>query len=65
MTVATEPSSLAALLSELGVKQVSVNKQLPALRTWLATHIASQPLRISLCSNGYGLLLKESSAAHN
>jgi hypothetical protein len=65
MTVTTEPTSLLALLSELGVKQVSVEKQLPALREWLATHTASQPLRVSLCSNGYGLLLKESSAAHS
>jgi hypothetical protein len=65
VTVTTEPTSLVALLSELGVKQVSVEKQLPALRAWLATHTANQPLRISLCSNGYGLLLKESSAAHN
>jgi hypothetical protein len=52
-------------LAELGVKQVSVEKQLPALRAWLATHTANQPLRISLCSNGYGLLLRESSALHN
>ena len=65
MTVTTEPTSLLALLSELGVKHVSVEKQLPALREWLATHTASQPLRVSLCSNGYGLLLKESSAAHS
>ncbi len=65
MTVTTEPTSLLALLSELGVKQVSVEKQLPALREWLATHTASQPLRVSMCSNGYGLLLKESSAAHS
>jgi hypothetical protein len=65
MTVTTEPTSLLALLSELGVKQVSVEKQLPALREWLATHTASQPLRVSICSNGYGLLLKESSAAHS
>jgi hypothetical protein len=65
MTVTTEPTSLSALLSELGIKQVSVEKQLPVLRAWLATHIASQPLRISLCSNGYGLLLRESSVAHN
>jgi hypothetical protein len=65
MTVTTEPTNLLALLSELGVKQVSVEKQLPALREWLATHTASQPLRVSMCSNGYGLLLKESSAAHN
>ena len=65
MTVTTEPTSLSALLTELGVKQVSVDKQLPVLRAWLATHTASKPLRISLCCNGYGLLLKESSALHN
>ncbi|HET7665192.1 MAG TPA: hypothetical protein VFK56_03760 [Mycobacterium sp.] len=65
MTVATEPTCLTALLRELGVTQASVEKQLPALRAWLATHRATQPLRISLCSNGYGLLLKESSAVHN
>jgi hypothetical protein len=65
MTVSTEPTSLTALLSELGVKQASVDKQLPVLRAWLATHVASQPLRISMCCNGYGLLLKESSATHN
>jgi hypothetical protein len=65
MTVTTEPTSLSALLAELGVKHVSVEKQLPVLRAWLATHTASQPLRISLCTNGYGLLLKEESAAHN
>jgi hypothetical protein len=53
------------LLGELGVKQVSVEKELPALRAWFATDTANQPLRISLCSNGYGLLLREESAAHN
>jgi hypothetical protein len=65
MTVTTEPTSLTALLSELGAKQASVEKQLPLLRAWLATHTASQSLRISLCTNGYGLLLRESSAIHN
>ena len=65
MTVKTEPTCLHALLSELGVKHASVEKQLPALRAWLATHTASQALRISMCSNGYGLLLRESSAIHN
>lgn len=64
MTVTTEPTSLLALLSELGVKQASVEKQLPALRAWLATHTASRTLRVSMCSNGYGQLLKESSATH-
>ena len=65
MTVTTEPTSLSVLLRELGVEHASVEKQLPVLRAWLATHTASQPLRISLCCNGYGLLLRESSAAHN
>jgi hypothetical protein len=65
MTVTTEPTCLHQLLSELGVKHASVDKQLPALRAWLATHTASQPLRISICCNGYGLLLRESSAIHN
>jgi hypothetical protein len=65
MTVTKEPTSLPALLNELGVKKASVAKQKPVLRAWLATHTASRPLRVSLCCNGYGLLLKESSARHN
>jgi hypothetical protein len=65
VTTSTEPTTLPALLAELGVKQASVAKQKPVLRAWLATHTASQPLRVSLCCNGYGLLLKESSASHN
>ncbi|WP_156752300.1 hypothetical protein [Mycobacterium sp. ACS1612] len=65
MTVRTEPRCLHMLLDELGVKHLSVDKQLPALRAWLATHAPSRPLRISMCCNGYGLLLKESSAIHN
>ena len=65
MAVTTEPKTLPALLKELGIEQASVEKQKPALRAWLATHSASQPLRVSLCCNGYGLLLKELSARHN
>jgi hypothetical protein len=60
-----QPTNLVALLRELGVKQASVEKQKPALRAWLATHPANATLRVSLRSNGYGLLLKESSAAPN
>jgi len=65
MAVTAEPTTLPALLKELGVQRASVEKQKPALRAWLATHNASHPLRVSLCCNGYGLLLKESSARHN
>jgi hypothetical protein len=65
MAVTAEPTSLHALLRELGVKQASVGEQLPVIRAWLATHTANQLLRISMCSNGYGLLLKETSARHN
>jgi hypothetical protein len=64
-TASTHPTTLPALLRELGVTQASVEKQKPVLRAWLATHAASQPLRVSLCCNGYGLLLKESTASHN
>jgi hypothetical protein len=65
MAVTTEPTTLPALLKELGVQQASVEKQKPVLRAWLATHTANRPLRVSLCCNGYGLLLRESSARHN
>jgi hypothetical protein len=65
MAVTREPTTVPALLKELGVQQASVAKQKPVLRAWLATHTASRPLRVSLCCNGYGLLLKESSARHN
>jgi hypothetical protein len=65
MAVTKEPTTVPALLKELGVQQASVAKQKPVLRAWLATHTASQPLRVSLCCNGYGLLLKEASARHN
>jgi hypothetical protein len=61
----TQPTNLTALLRELGVKQVSAEKQMPALRAWLATHPANENLRVSLRSNGYGRLLKESSVAHD
>jgi hypothetical protein len=61
----TQPTSVLALLRQLGVKQVSVEKQKPALRAWLATHPANATLRVSLRQNGYGPLLKESSAAHD
>ena len=64
-TASTQPTTLPALLRELGVTQASVEKQKPVLREWLATHTASQPLRVRLCCNGYGLLLKESTASHN
>jgi len=65
--VATEaqPTSLVALLRELGMSHASIEKQKPALRAWLATHPANSKLRVSLQCNGYGLLLKEQSTAHN
>ena len=48
MTVATEPTSLVALLRELGLKQVSVEKQpLRCAPGWQPTRL-TQPLRISL-----------------
>jgi hypothetical protein len=45
MTIATEPTSLPALLTELGVKQASVEKQKSVLR--LACHPYGQPAAAS------------------
>jgi len=65
--VATEvqPTTLAWLLRELDLAHASIEKQKPALRVWLASHPANKMLRISMQCNGYGLLLKEDTVAHN
>ena len=65
--VATEaqPTTLAGLLRELDLAHASIEKQKPVLRAWLASHSANKMLRLSMQCNGYGLLLKEHSAAHN
>ena len=60
-----QPTSLVALLRELGLNRASVEKQKPALRAWLASHPANKMLRVSMLCNGYGLLLKEDTVAHN
>ena len=60
-----QPTTLAALLRELGLKQASIEKQKPVLRDWLAHHPANKMLRVSMQCNGYGLLLKEDTVAHN
>jgi len=60
-----QPTSLAVLLRELGIEHASIEKQKPALRVWLASHPANKMLRISMQCNGYGLLLKEDTVAHN
>lgn len=64
-TEASQPTSLVALLRELGLAHATIGKQKPVLRNWLATHPANRKLRVSLRCNGYGLLLKEDSVAHN
>ena len=64
-TEETQPTSLSALLRELGLQRASVEKQKPALRAWLSTHPANPQLRVSMRCNGYGLLLREESVAHN
>lgn len=54
-----QPGTASALLRDLGMSHASVQKQRAALGTWMMVHETPQPLRISLLSNGYGLLLKE------
>jgi hypothetical protein len=60
-----QPATLAALLRELDLTHASIEKQKPVLRAWLASHPANKMLRVSMQCNGYGLLLKEHTVAHN
>jgi hypothetical protein len=55
----TQPTTVSALLRELGVSHTCAEKQKAALAPWMMSHEAQLPLRISLLRNGYGLLLKE------
>ncbi|MGH3675205.1 MAG: hypothetical protein ACRDU5_05605 [Mycobacterium sp.] len=59
----TQPTTLSALLRELGVSHSCVEKHKVALRGWLCVNMPHKPLRISLLENGYGLLLKETDEA--
>jgi hypothetical protein len=58
-----QPRTLPVLLRELSVDHCSVEKQKVALRAWLAKNPPRLALRLSLRSNGYGLLLAENSVA--
>jgi hypothetical protein len=58
-----QPRTLPVLLRKLGVEHCAVEKQKVALRAWLAKNPPRLPLRLSLRSNGYGLLLAEDSVA--
>lgn len=51
------PASVPALLRALQISDKSVEAQKVALRGWLTDHPPSEALRISLRSNGYGVLL--------
>ncbi|OBA96974.1 hypothetical protein A5662_17205 [Mycobacteriaceae bacterium 1482268.1] len=55
----TQPATVCTLLRELGMTHSCVEQQKTALRAWLTVHEPERPLRISLCENGYGLVLKE------
>jgi hypothetical protein len=53
-----EPATVPALLRSLRIHDESVAAQRVALRGWLRDHPPSRALRISLQSNGYGILLR-------
>ena len=57
-----EPATVSALLRLLHLHDKSVAAQRSALRGWLLDHTPSKPLRISLRSNGFGILLRDFSA---
>jgi hypothetical protein len=54
-----QPATASALLRQLGIAHVSVEKQKVHLERWLLEHEPQRRLRISLRENGYGLLVKE------
>ena len=60
MTVSiSQPTTVSTLLRELGMSDACVGKTRAALGSWLTTHEAQLPLRLSLRENGYGPLLPE------
>ncbi len=60
MTVSiSQPTTVSSLLRELGMSDACVVKTRAALGSWLTTHEAQLPLRLSLRENGYGPLLPE------
>jgi hypothetical protein len=60
MTVSiSQPTTVSTLLRELGMSDACVGKTRVALGSWLTTHEAQLPLRLSLRENGYGPLLPE------
>lgn len=52
------PQTVVALLRQLGLTHAPAQHQIDAIRTWLADHPPNPALRISLLTNGYGLLLR-------
>ena len=58
-SMSTQPHTAPALLRELHIDHVSVDKQKDVLRDWLRYHKPDHSLWMSLRSNGYGLLLDE------
>lgn len=53
------PATVSALLRALHMNDKSVRAQKYALRGWLDEHPPSKELRLSLRSNGFGILLTE------
>jgi hypothetical protein len=53
------PATLPALLRTLHIDDKPAGRQRATLRGWLIDHPPGKELRISLCSNGYGLLLRD------
>lgn len=51
------PATVPALLRSLHMNDATAETQKVALRAWLSSHPPSASLRLSLLSNGYGLLL--------
>lgn len=56
----TQPSTLPALLRQLGLQTTSAYQHRPVLAEWFEQNTPSADLRISLRANGYGMLFLSS-----
>jgi hypothetical protein len=59
----SSPATVPILLRALHMNTASAQTQLTVLKAWLQDHEPSQPLRLSLRENGFGVLLGSSRKA--
>ena len=52
-----QPETVAKLLRQLGLHNVSALREADALQAWVRDNVPNQALRVSIRRNGYGFVL--------